>query len=526
MGYTSSKRSRSPSSAPAAIPIVAKPPDFGLETALSALVYRMRRSSPGAGTGPSPRTFGLLLPNRPCGEQTVEKSFDTTSVSDQPMVFAMRYTGRLGCFELREAKISRRVVNGGRDAATRMRISRRCAVERVDEGFGVGQRSPRDGLRVVGAIGGTRGLGMQGSTTELQCIHQASSLSLRGDSRHTPRPSTAPSSSNAPATSATRSCASGPRSTCLPTSLRPCNATMYLERPSGAAGPYYRRRSAIATNLPNELFVVDPARYQAITNAAGMLGLTTPRDTFFTSLTKCALPTRLVGRCDPNTLLNDIPKVHLWAQRSPPNKLGTTKTLMLQSSLFHDFLAIKVIQLDSFVEAWGVFVDQIQDTTVKAAPTAGAERKETVGAVWERMWGMGDQVGDVILRRGKALSFVPESAHKASKQESLVAFLGVVQCTLRTSRALDGVEWPLERLTRLMAILKGILSYSNSPDYYTDIDQLPPVQQSSSTPLLTLTSPPPAPPLIISDLAEYATPAFFAAFNAPQTRERARPNSA
>ncbi|KAF7327771.1 hypothetical protein MKEN_00356800 [Mycena kentingensis (nom. inval.)] len=236
---------------------------------------------------------------------------------------------------------------------------------------------------------------------------------------------------------------------------------MYLERPSGAAGPYYRRRSAIATNLPNELFVVDPARYQAITNAAGMLGLTTPRDTFFTSLTKCALPTRLVSSVDAAAVDLQTPRSatltdDLGGPR--PNKLGTTKTLMLQSSLFHDFLAIKVIQLDSFVEAWGVFVDQIQDTTVKAAPTAGG------GEEGNGRRGLGAHVGDGGPGRGrdpaaggKALSFVPESAHKASKQESLVAFLGVVQCTLRTSRALDGVEWPLERLTRLMAILKGMV---------------------------------------------------------------------
>ncbi len=50
----------------------------------------------------------------------------------------------------------------------------------------------------------------------------------------------------------------------------------------------------ISTNLSDELFVDVLASYQAITNVSGMLGLTTPRDAFFTSLAKSAIPARVV----------------------------------------------------------------------------------------------------------------------------------------------------------------------------------------------------------------------------------------
>jgi hypothetical protein len=54
----------------------------------------------------------------------------------------------------------------------------------------------------------------------------------------------------------------------------------------------------IATNLSDELFVDVLASYQAMTNVSGMLALNTPRDAFFTSLAKFAIPTRVVSSLD------------------------------------------------------------------------------------------------------------------------------------------------------------------------------------------------------------------------------------
>lgn len=54
----------------------------------------------------------------------------------------------------------------------------------------------------------------------------------------------------------------------------------------------------ISTNLSDELFVEVLASYQAMTNVSGMLGLSTPRDAFFTSLSKLSIPTRVVSSLD------------------------------------------------------------------------------------------------------------------------------------------------------------------------------------------------------------------------------------
>lgn len=54
----------------------------------------------------------------------------------------------------------------------------------------------------------------------------------------------------------------------------------------------------ISTNLSDELFVDVLASYQAMTNVSGMLGLMTPRDAFFMSLAKSAIPSRVVSSLD------------------------------------------------------------------------------------------------------------------------------------------------------------------------------------------------------------------------------------
>lgn len=51
----------------------------------------------------------------------------------------------------------------------------------------------------------------------------------------------------------------------------------------------------ISTELSDELFVEVLASYQAMTNVSGMLGLSTPRDAFFNSLSKFAVPTTVVS---------------------------------------------------------------------------------------------------------------------------------------------------------------------------------------------------------------------------------------
>ena len=61
-------------------------------------------------------------------------------------------------------------------------------------------------------------------------------------------------------------------------------------------------------------------------------------------------------------------------------------------------------------------------------------------------------------------------------QECLVAYVDAVKALRAWSRQLRGTEWDLERLTRLAAIFKTVLTYSHSKDYRPDVDALTPVQ--------------------------------------------------
>ena len=54
----------------------------------------------------------------------------------------------------------------------------------------------------------------------------------------------------------------------------------------------------ISTNLSDELFVDVLAAFQALTTVSGMLSLYTPRDAFFSSLSKLAIPARVVSSLD------------------------------------------------------------------------------------------------------------------------------------------------------------------------------------------------------------------------------------
>ncbi|KAJ3975915.1 hypothetical protein EV361DRAFT_886314 [Lentinula raphanica] len=214
-------------------------------------------------------------------------------------------------------------------------------------------------------------------------------------------------------------------------------------------------------------------------------------------------------------------------------------------SIFHDFISSKLIHLESFSKAWDFFVTRIQDSilldsrsvsspalrclekALKASSASVFDAKEKVAEMKERVWSAIDSIGNAILRRNgtqsptASLSILP----KPFTQESLVAFVEVIQSTRDLSRALDGTEWSLERLSRLMAILKGVLTYPNSPDYRPDIDALPPVQTVVMTTIGGIDlSAPGVPTLVLGDLSEFATLPFLAAFDVPSDPKSSMPS--
>ncbi|TFK38576.1 hypothetical protein BDQ12DRAFT_735649 [Crucibulum laeve] len=225
----------------------------------------------------------------------------------------------------------------------------------------------------------------------------------------------------------------------------------------------------------------------------------------------------------------DINAEQAWAE---------SKILALHSigSIFNDFLVSKIMHLASFPKAWDVFVGLIQQSVLldnrslsapalrclekatKASCNAEGNLKDPVSDMLERIWEAIDAIGAAILKRRNAHSplspTVEASSYQPFTQESLVAFVDVIQSTRNTSRTLSGKEWDLDRLTRLMAILKGVLTYPESPDYRPDIDALPPVQAVVIDTVVNIDlSAPGSASLVMQDLSEYATLPFLAAFD-------------
>jgi hypothetical protein len=132
------------------------------------------------------------------------------------------------------------------------------------------------------------------------------------------------------------------------------------------------------------------------------------------------------------------------------------------------------------------------EKAIKATSNADESLKPKVTESWERVWQACDRVGAAVMERTTELRVDGVQPFKPFTQESLVALVDVIRCTRSVSRQIDGAEWPLERLTRLMAILKGqfqftvrcrgidktigVLTYTNSPDFRPDVDGLTPVQ--------------------------------------------------
>ena len=151
-----------------------------------------------------------------------------------------------------------------------------------------------------------------------------------------------------------------------------------------------------------------------------------------------------------------------------------SKILALHSigSLLNDFLVSKIMLLDSFTKAWDVFVGHVQksvlldnrsisapalrclEKAIKASACAEGVLRPRLTEILQRVWEAIDVLGSTVLQRS-SITVAEGSPIQPLTQESLVAFVDVIQSTRKTSRTLIGKEWNLEKLTRLMVILKG-----------------------------------------------------------------------
>jgi len=159
-----------------------------------------------------------------------------------------------------------------------------------------------------------------------------------------------------------------------------------------------------------------------------------------------------------------------------------SKSLAFSSigSLFSDFLVSKIAHLDSFVDAWDTFLGHVRDSWLsdnrtitapalrclekglRAFSSADADFKGRVVESCERVWESCDTMG-------KELTEVPgvsasDKPHISFTQDSLVAYVDILNHARALTRSLEESEWPLERLTRLMSVLKGNVTEIVAPE--------------------------------------------------------------
>lgn len=168
----------------------------------------------------------------------------------------------------------------------------------------------------------------------------------------------------------------------------------------------------------------------------------------------------------------------------PPEQAWVeSKILALQliGTIFSDFLSSKIIHLDSFTKGWDVFVEHIKDSVLTESRTVSAPAlsclekaivpsllvkeeplADRVEYIWMQAWKACEEMGDAVLGDANAQSPLRSGENRPAiqpfSQESLVALVEVIRKTRDASRENSRAEWPLDHLTRLMAILKGSLS--------------------------------------------------------------------
>ncbi|KAJ3567774.1 hypothetical protein NP233_g6147 [Leucocoprinus birnbaumii] len=122
------------------------------------------------------------------------------------------------------------------------------------------------------------------------------------------------------------------------------------------------------------------------------------------------------------------------------------------------------------------------------------------------------KVGEILERPLRYLDSTSTTSPslKPSTQESLVVLVEVIQSTRATSRALVGSERELEKLTRLAAILKGVLIYSGSPDSRPISTSCRPSRWVVLPRSIVCSR---SSSLIMGDLLEYVTLLFIVAFD-------------
>lgn len=166
----------------------------------------------------------------------------------------------------------------------------------------------------------------------------------------------------------------------------------------------------MSTNLSDELFVDVLASFQAMTNVAGMLGLTTPRDAFFTSLAKFAIPARVVSSLDtyvePPTPRTPSTLSENFGLTGPAHPPGLSERNM---ACLKAYIASSLFLAGSLGDSWFNVLETLQNAdyvlTTKGVKPSSNKRNT-----------MGPGVGPSTPGRSVSSSGAPSSVQSASPQ--------------------------------------------------------------------------------------------------------------
>ncbi|KAM0751477.1 hypothetical protein T439DRAFT_287566 [Meredithblackwellia eburnea MCA 4105] len=214
-----------------------------------------------------------------------------------------------------------------------------------------------------------------------------------------------------------------------------------------------------------------------------------------------------------------------------------SKTLALKSmgNVFYDYLP-KIVKTSRYEETWSAFIGHLKKSFIEDRPVAataamqsfekvlgvsldGAEASRITSS-WEVAWTAWDEIGHSVV----ALSHPPSRATaKTLTQVNLEAYVRVI-IPIYTP---PYISFDLSRIHRLLAVLKAVITFARSPDYRPDIDTLTPLQAAVLEVVAAIKlEVPGAASAVLSDLSEYLTLAFIAAFDSEgETSIKSKPKA-
>jgi hypothetical protein len=217
----------------------------------------------------------------------------------------------------------------------------------------------------------------------------------------------------------------------------------------------------IATNLSDELFVEVLGSYQAMTNVAGMLGLSTPRDAFLTSLAKFSIPTRVVSSLDsyiepPTPRSAASLSENLGLSQGPTQPPGLSERNM---ACLKAFLSIAMFLAGSLAESWFGVLEVMQNADyvlTKGNRSSGATNKWSSPGQGSASRRASDSVSQAALLAGTGNA--SHSRHPLLSDLNPDSLLSSIQRLFDASKNLDDGAFRhfVNALCRLSAEMVGM----------------------------------------------------------------------